>query len=122
CASDELPTLFSPTLLGRITSVQWQSEFREDRIHHETAVEGLPGNCGPTDRTPNLPEDWKHREGDLQSVPRNCRARDRGPMPRLRSNQSADRLALPRCGPPDDGDFSGVSAFWLSMPRMQPGH
>jgi hypothetical protein len=41
-------------------------------------------------------------------------------MPRLRSNQSADSLALPRCRPADDADFSGVLGVWLSMRRMQP--
>jgi hypothetical protein len=111
---------FLQRLLRRTTSVHWQSEFRENRNHHETILEGLPRNCGPTDRTPNFPEDGKHRERGLQSLPRNCRASDRGPMPRLRSNQSADPLALPRCRPADDGDFSGVSAVWLSMRRMRP--
>ena len=86
---------FLQRLLRRTTSVHWQSEFRENRNHHETILEGLPRNCGPTDRTPNFPEDWKRREGGLQSLPRNCVLETEGLCPDCARIKAQIRLGFP---------------------------
>ena len=106
-------------LRRRDHSAQCQPEFREERNAHETGLEGLPRNCRARDGTPQFPEARENRERGLPSLPRKCRATDRTSVLRLRSDQSAYPLALPRCRPLYDDDFSGLWTYWLRLRRMQ---
>src|SRR6266853_1187208 len=52
-------------------------------------------------RKSEFPEQ-RNGETSLPDLPRDCRVKDRTPMRRLRSDQSADPLALPRSTPRDN--------------------